>query len=184
MSLSADDDDEVFAAFLEGHLPLEAAARALRGGGARFVGIRGAKDLTAAPEIVAAQTPLRALITRVAELNADEALLERAAHVPRIAMVAPPADPSHFCCSVEVVITGRDRRRAYRASVRLYLCTPSWLDALVREHGPTWTPAPLIIRRWHAAHVHAAIVTRIASTPADTWTELVAQLSRIMEPEA
>ena len=184
MTYSADDDAEVLAAFFEGHLPFEAAARALRGGGARFMGIRGAEDPAAAQEIVAAQTQLRALMARVAEINADEALVERAAHTPRIELWTPPADPTHFCCSVEVVITGRDRRRAYRASMRLYLCTPSWLDDRVRENGPTWTPAPLIIRRWHATHVQTAIATRVASTPADTWTELVAQLSRIMEPES
>jgi len=181
---SADEDHDVFSAFFEGRLTLESAARALSGGRARFVGIRGAEDPTAAPEIVAVQAQLRALMTRVAEITADEALIERAAHAPRIETWAPPEDRTHFCCSVEVVITGRDRRRAYRASMRLYLCTPSWLDGLVREHGPTWTPAPLIIRQWHAAQVQAAIAARVASTPADTWTELVTQLSRIMEPES
>jgi len=184
MTDSADEDDAIFAAFFEGHLPLESAARALSGGTARFVGIRGSEDRTAAPEIIAAQAQLRALMTRVAEINAEEALSERAAYAPRIELWVPPADPTHFCCSAEVVITGRDQRRAYRASMQLCLCTPSWLDALVREHGPTWTPAPLIIRRWHAAHVQAAIATRVAKTPANTWAGLVTQLSRIMEPDA
>jgi hypothetical protein len=179
-----DDDEEPIAAFLEGRLPLELAARALSRQGQQFYGIRGADDPNAPPEILAATTKLRALMARVSEIVADEELIERSAHAPRVETWEPPSDPTNFCLSLEVVISGRDRRRSYRTSMRLYVCTATWLDDRVREGGPTWTPAPLIVRRWNANHVEAAIATRVASAPANTWVELLALLSRIMEAEA
>ncbi len=178
-----DEDEEPMVAFLEGRLPLEIAARELSRRGAHFYGIRGADDQAPTPEILAATEKLRALLARVDEIRENEALIERSAHAPRVDTWEPPADPTNFCVSLEVVISGRDRRRAYQTSMRLYVCTASWLDDRVREGGPTWTPAPLIVRRWHASHVQAAIATRVATTPASTWAELMSLLSRIMEPE-
>lgn len=184
MTHTAEDKEDPLAAFMAGRMPLDTAARALSRDGPRFVRIHDADDPSAPPEILAATAQFRVLMARVDEITADEALIERDVQAPRIETGAPPADPTHFCQSVEVVVSGRDRRRAYRTSMRLYICTPSWLDERVRENGPTWTPAPLIIRRWHAGHVQAAIAARVASTPANTWAEFVTQLSRVMEPEA
>ncbi len=171
-------------AFVMGTLSFEAAARAMSDRPeTQPTMLEVHPGGSATPEQDARIQQLEALMTRVDEINRAERLVLRQATAPRIDDWDDPPDATDFCLSLEVVLSGRDQLRSHRASYRLYVCTPTWLARQVRELGPVWVPAPLVMSRWHPQAVHRALEKLVTVAPEEKWPQFVTRMSRVLEPE-
>jgi hypothetical protein len=180
--MTSDTFIDTLTRYLDGHLTLAAAARAVSSHQeTHFVSLRALRD--GDPDAAAREVQLRALMTRVSEINATEQLMDRRAEAPRIDEWPAPDDPTDFCFSLEVVLTGRDQQQVYRKSCRLYVCTPAWIARQVREFGPRWVSAPLILPHWNPRLVHRALDELVESGSDDKWIQFVSRMSRVLEPE-
>lgn len=180
--MSSDSFSDTVERYLAGELSFESAARALsRHQDFQLVAVRPLRNADQGVRGHAEQ--LRALMARVLEINTSEQLRERRAEAPRIDEWSAPPDPSDFCFSLEVVLSGRDQQQSYRQSFRLYVCTPTWIARQVRELGPQWVTAPLVLPRWNARLVHRALDEMVEAGIDDKWSQFVARMSRVLEPE-
>lgn len=180
--MSIDPFDVALEQFLAGQLPLEAAARDMSlCREFRLIGVRPEAD--AQPGADARVSRLAALMARVREIGDVERLVERAARAPRIDHWSAPSDLTDFCFSLEVVLTGRDAERVYTASYRLYVCTPAWIHRQVREAGPQWVTAPLVLPHWSPRLVHRALDELVDGALDETWWQFESRMSRMLERE-
>jgi hypothetical protein len=173
------DFREILERYLRGELELEAAARALQ-----FQSLRVATVSPALDAQDAAELKIHRLMERIDAIEAAERLIGRpTASAMRIDSWDAPPDPTHFCFSVEVVLEGRDAQIAHRASMRLYVCTPSWLAARATERGWTWTPAPLVVVRWDPACVHEALSVLMQMGADNTWAQFIDRMHMYLSTE-
>jgi Immunity protein 8 len=180
--MTSDSFTDTIELYLAGELPFEAAARALsRHQDAHFVQVRRHRDSD--PDVRARGEQVRALMTRVFEINANEQLVDRRAEAPRINDWPAPQNPTDFCFSLEVVLSGRDQQQSYRESFRLYVCTPAWIARQVRALGPRWVTAPLVLPHWDPRLVHRALDELVHAASDDRWWQFVARMSRVFESE-
>lgn len=171
--------DFILEQYLRGELELEAAARALC--------FQSLSVWATSPDLGtqdATQLKIHRLIERVDAIEAAERLIGRpTASAMRIDSWDASPDPTHFCFSVEVVLEGRDAQTAHQTSMRLYVCTPSWLAARATERGWTWTPAPLVVLRWDPACVHEALFVLMQMGADDTWVQFIERMHIYMATE-
>jgi hypothetical protein len=180
--MTPDSFTDTIEQYLLGTMPFEAAARALsRHQETHFLHVRSRRDSD--PDVRARRDQLVALMARVHEINAIEQLVDRRADAPRIDDWPPPPNPTDFCFSLEVVLSGRDQLQSHRESFRLYVCTPAWIARQVRELGPRWVTAPLVMPHWDPRLVHRALDEQVHAGSDDKWWQFVARMSRVLEPE-
>ena len=173
------DEFDIIERFLRGELELEAAARSLS---FQSLGLSRTAPRTSAEQVGARK--LDDLMQRVEQIEAAERLIGRPTATPmRLDKWDPPSDPDCFCCSVEVVLQGRDARKHYQVSMRLFVCTPTWVAARASERGWTWRSAPLIVLRWEPAYIRDALAVLMEGGADDTWMQFVERMHLYMESE-
>jgi hypothetical protein len=84
---------------------------------------------------------------------------------------------------VEVVLRGHDARKDYQMSMRLFVCTPTWVAAGASERGWTWRSAPLIVLRWEPAYIREALAVLMEAGADNTWMQFVERMHLYMESE-
>ncbi len=168
--------------YLAGELPFDAAAHAMSRS-PEFHLVQVTPIAALAPDAQARWARLPELMTRVQEINEAERLIERAATAPRIDAWSAPPNPTDFCFSLEVILSGRDARRSYTASYRLYVCTPAWIARQVHEAGPRWITAPLVLPQWKPQYVQQALEALVHQAGDEKWEHFVARMARTLEPE-
>src|SRR5262245_27921975 len=174
------DDFDIIERYLRGELDVDAAARSLS-----FQGL--GLSLTRPPRTSAEQVGVRKLddlVQRVEAIEAAERLIGRPTATPmRLDTWDPPSDPDCFCCSVEVILRGRDAQKDYQVSMRLFVCTPTWVAAGASERGWTWRSSPLIVLRWEPAYIREALAVLMEAGADNTWMQFVERMHLYMESE-
>jgi len=174
------DGFDIIERYLRGELELDAAARSLS---FQSLGL----SLTRPPRTSAEQVGARKLadlVQRIEAIEAAERLIGRPTATPmRLDTWDPPSDPECFCWSVEVVLRGRDAQKDYQVSMRLFVCTPTWVAAGASERGWTWRSAPLIVLRWEPAYIRDALAVLMEAGADNTWMQFVERMHLYMESE-
>jgi len=173
------DGFDIIERYLRGDLELEAAARSLSFQG---LGLSRGAPRTNAEQVGARK--LDDLVRRIEAIEAAEGLIGRPTATPmRLDTWDPPSDPECFCWSVEVVLRGRDAQKDYQMSMRLFVCTPTWVAASASERGWTWRSAPLIVLRWEPAYIREALAVLMEAGADNTWMQFVERMHLYMESE-